>query len=94
MLGSAVSSLCLPTPLDNILTPIVVLGYDGNARLNDMWTISLSPVVTAPAVSPGVEASASPASATQRVWEEVHYFGESPPTCCKDVYRSFFRRVS
>ena len=41
----------------------VFAGYDGNARLNDMWHISLT-------------------SGEPRVWEEVHYTGESPPTCC------------
>ncbi len=43
----------------------VFAGYDGNARLNDMWQISL-----VPGTSDG------------RQWSEVHYTGESPPTCC------------
>ena len=59
-------------------------GYDGNARLNDMWSISLSMASVVGPVSPGTDANSTVTSAaTQRVWEEVHYFGESPPTCCK-----------
>ena len=41
----------------------VFAGYDGTARLNDMWTISLTP-------------------GEAKVWKEVVYSGESPPTCC------------
>lgn len=45
----------------------IFAGYDGNARLNDMWTISL--------VNSGSDGSC-------RVWEEVVQSGECPPTCC------------
>jgi len=45
----------------------IFAGYDGNARLNDMWTISL--------VNTGGEGGG-------RVWEEVVQSGECPPTCC------------
>ena len=45
----------------------IFAGYDGNARLNDMWTISL--------VGGAAETGA-------RVWEEVVQTGECPPTCC------------
>lgn len=45
----------------------IFAGYDGNARLNDMWTISL--------VGGAGETGA-------RVWEEVVQAGECPPTCC------------
>ena len=41
----------------------IFAGYDGNARLNDMWRISL-------------------VGGEPQMWEEVHYTGESPPTCC------------
>jgi len=44
----------------------IFAGYDGNARLNDMWTISLV----------GGEDRAT------RHWEEVIQAGECPPTCC------------
>ena len=44
----------------------IFAGYDGNARLNDMWTVSL------------VGGSASEAG----TWEEVVQAGECPPTCC------------
>ena len=44
----------------------VFAGYDGNARLNDMWTVSL--------VGGGGEPG--------RQWEEVVQNGECPPTCC------------
>ena len=45
----------------------VFAGYDGNARLNDMWTVNLV----------GGEAGSG------RQWEEVVQAGECPPTCCK-----------
>jgi len=45
----------------------IFAGYDGNARLNDMWSISL--------VGGGGEGGG-------RVWEEVVQAGECPPTCC------------
>jgi len=45
----------------------IFAGYDGNARLNDMWTISL--------VGPAGDVGG-------RVWEEVVQSGECPPTCC------------
>jgi len=45
----------------------IFAGYDGNARLNDMWTISL--------VNTGGEGGG-------KVWEEVVQSGECPPTCC------------
>jgi hypothetical protein len=61
-----------------------IIGYDGNARLNDMWSISLATTLASGPVSPGADATSLTASApTQRVWEEVHFFGESPPTCCE-----------
>lgn len=44
----------------------IFAGYDGNARLNDMWTVSL------------VGGSTSEAGA----WEEIVQAGECPPTCC------------
>jgi len=45
----------------------VFAGYDGNARLNDMWSISLV---------------AGQQEEGGRVWEEVVQVGECPPTCC------------
>lgn len=45
----------------------IFAGYDGNARLNDMWTISL--------VNNNSDGNG-------RVWEEVVQSGECPPTCC------------
>jgi hypothetical protein len=45
----------------------IFAGYDGNARLNDMWTVSLVG---------GEEGRGG------RQWEEVVQAGECPPTCC------------
>lgn len=45
----------------------IFAGYDGNARLSDMWRIALSN-------------STEPNSANQ--WEQVQCSGDSPPTCC------------
>jgi len=47
----------------------IFAGYDGNARLNDMWTISL--------VGGGLEEGRA-----GKQWEEVLQAGECPPTCC------------
>jgi len=44
----------------------IFAGYDGNARLNDMWTVNL--------VGGGEGGG--------RQWEEVVQAGECPPTCC------------
>lgn len=60
----------------------VFAGYDGNARLNDMWKISLGGGVSPGQMSPVESSSGSNQQPSQRVWEEVHFVGESPPTCC------------
>ncbi|XP_039298383.1 leucine-zipper-like transcriptional regulator 1 isoform X2 [Nilaparvata lugens] len=44
----------------------IFAGYDGNARLNDMWTISLQ----------------RGSMHERCCWEEVIQSGECPPTCC------------
>ena len=52
-----------------------------------MWQISL--VGSNIASSPGAEtATSSVNSSSQRIWEEVHFFGESPPTCCTYIYKT------
>ena len=48
----------------------IFAGYDGNARLKDMWRITLSP--SSKSDNPTGGAS----------WEQVECAGESPPTCC------------
>jgi len=46
----------------------IFAGYDGNARLNDMWRVRLT-------------ATGGQQSGGGR-WEKISYTGESPPTCC------------
>ena len=60
--------------------PIVFdIGYDGNARLKDMWRISL----TSNSYSSPQPGSPPPGPNQQlKRWEQVEYFGDSPPTCC------------
>ena len=45
----------------------IFAGYDGNARLSDMWRIALPN-------------SSDPNAIPQ--WEQVDCLGDSPPTCC------------
>lgn len=44
----------------------IFAGYDGNARLNDMWQISLLQT----------------SDHENRAWQQVYFSGQSPPTCC------------
>jgi N-acetylneuraminic acid mutarotase len=69
----------------------IFAGYDGNARLKDMWSISLStpsPISPSSRVSSTADgrqavcASPPPTTNNQRKWEQVSCRGEPPPTCC------------
>ena len=59
----------------------IFAGYDGNARLKDMWKISLTSVNASPTQIKDVT---SPPSLNQKkqCWERIEQFGQSPPTCC------------
>lgn len=62
----------------------IFAGYDGNARLNDMWTISLLPVkfkilLFGTYIQP---LYLYLNKGEPRTWEEVVQIGECPPTCC------------
>ncbi|OQR71723.1 leucine-zipper transcriptional regulator 1 [Tropilaelaps mercedesae] len=59
----------------------IFAGYDGNARLNDMWCTSLA------GNGPGSGSGGSGNQADRglpekKSWEEVNQLGERPPTCC------------
>ncbi|XP_065220593.1 leucine-zipper-like transcriptional regulator 1 isoform X1 [Planococcus citri] len=53
----------------------IFAGYDGNARLNDMWTISLKNRTMLTLTDQNGEIC-------QGTWEKVDQLGECPPTCC------------
>ncbi|KAJ6635081.1 Leucine-zipper-like transcriptional regulator 1 like [Pseudolycoriella hygida] len=49
----------------------IYAGYDGNARLNDMWTMSFN-----------VKYSHLIRTGEVKQWEEIEQYGDRPPTCC------------
>ncbi|XP_022656642.1 leucine-zipper-like transcriptional regulator 1 [Varroa jacobsoni] len=57
----------------------IFAGYDGNARLNDMWCTSLAN--SGPGGS-GAGGQADRGLTEKKTWEEVNQLGERPPTCC------------
>ena len=61
----------------------IFAGYDGNARLNDMWTISLQPVCAITFYYLKIsELILLLSKGDAKTWEEVVQIGECPPTCC------------
>ncbi|XKL64726.1 hypothetical protein PGB90_004812 [Kerria lacca] len=52
----------------------IFAGYDGNARLNDMWTISLKDC--------SITTDQNGIEVCQGTWEKINQLGECPPTCC------------
>lgn len=64
----------------------IYAGYDGNARLNDMWTVSLVvSIFYHPQYSKNQKFSLNSFFRRQgdvHQWEEIEQHGDRPPTCC------------